>query len=134
MSRVSLTGGGVLALVGVAAAAYVIWKGSRLAAPLVDAAGEALQAVNPTNRDNIFYSGVNSVGAAVSGDKDWSLGGWIYDITHPGELDWLNPAPATQTPEEWQQERSAYAATDPRRVDVPATSDYGAAFGIYPRP
>lgn len=36
-------------------------------------------AVNPTNPDNVFYEGVNSVGGAVSGDQDFSLGVWLYE-------------------------------------------------------
>lgn len=28
------------------------------------------------------YSVVNGVGAGISGDDDWTLGGWLYDLTH----------------------------------------------------
>jgi hypothetical protein len=55
-----------------------------LARQLAGAAKAAGQAVNPTNPDNVFHSGVNQVGAAVSGDESFSLGAWIFDITHPG--------------------------------------------------
>jgi hypothetical protein len=41
-------------------------------------AAQAAQAVNPVNPDNIFYGGVNSVGAAVTGDEGFSLGRWLY--------------------------------------------------------
>lgn len=41
-----------------------------------------LNYVNPASEKNVVYSGVNKVGAVVSGDKEWSLGTWIYDITH----------------------------------------------------
>ena len=37
------------------------------------------QSINPANSDNIFYSGVNYVGATLSGDEHWNLGGWIYN-------------------------------------------------------
>lgn len=40
------------------------------------------QAINPVNDDNIFASGVDAVGAKLSGNENWTLGGWIYDITH----------------------------------------------------
>lgn len=43
---------------------------------------KAGQAINPTNRENVFYKGVNSVGGAVSGDDEFSLGSWIYDQVH----------------------------------------------------
>lgn len=49
-----------------------------------DTVARAGQAVNPTNPDNIFYGAVNSVGRELSGDEHFSLGGWIYDITHGG--------------------------------------------------
>lgn len=47
-----------------------------------DTVKDAANAVNPTNPDNVFYEGVNSVGSAVSGDEHWSLGSWIYELTH----------------------------------------------------
>lgn len=48
-------------------------------------AAEAADLVNPTSRDNLAYSGANSVGQALSGDEYWTLGGWLYEITHPSE-------------------------------------------------
>lgn len=42
-------------------------------------------AINPVSQGNIFNQGVNSVGAAVTGDKSFSLGSWLYDVTHPGK-------------------------------------------------
>lgn len=46
-------------------------------------------ALDPTNRNNVAYSGVNKVGEALTGEKGWSLGGWIYDITHQEETERL---------------------------------------------
>lgn len=43
---------------------------------------DAANAVNPVNPDNVFARGVNSVGGAIAGEEDWSLGSWIYDLTH----------------------------------------------------
>lgn len=34
---------------------------------------------NPTSDKNFAYSGVNAVGSALTGDKDWSLGVAIYE-------------------------------------------------------
>lgn len=56
-----------------------LWYLKRQATETVKQVG---QAVNPTSRDNVFYRGVNSVGESLTGDEDWTLGGWIYDITH----------------------------------------------------
>ena len=39
-------------------------------------------ALNPISDKNLAYSGVNAIGSVVSGDDDWTLGGWVYDITH----------------------------------------------------
>lgn len=54
--------------------------------------------VNPTSRDNIVYSGVNAVGDVLSdgqADNDFSLGAWIYDVTHPQPILLNYPAPPT---------------------------------------
>lgn len=61
----------VLAVVGV----VLLYKAKQ-------AATSAVQAVNPLNNNNIFATGVNDVGAAVSGDPYWTLGGAVYDQTH----------------------------------------------------
>lgn len=47
-------------------------------------AAKAAQAINPVNQENVFYQGTNAVGSKLTGDKDFTLGGWIYDITHSG--------------------------------------------------
>lgn len=39
-------------------------------------------AVKPSSDQNIAYQTTNKIGAALTGDKNFSLGGWIYDITH----------------------------------------------------
>lgn len=63
----------VLGAVGVAAAWYLKGKA-------VQAVKDAGQAINPVNNENIFYSGVNAVGEAVTGNPDYTLGGAIYDL------------------------------------------------------
>ncbi|MDT0603483.1 hypothetical protein [Thalassotalea castellviae] len=54
------------------------------------AAGEVGQAVNPLNNDNIFASGVNSVGASITGNQNWSLGGSIYELFNGTSEELLN--------------------------------------------
>lgn len=41
-------------------------------------------AINPLSQTNVFNRAVNATGAAVTGTKpgDWSLGSWVYDLTH----------------------------------------------------
>lgn len=48
-------------------------------------AGEAADLVNPTSQNNLAYSGVNSLGQAISGDDHWSLGTWLYEVMNPSE-------------------------------------------------
>lgn len=51
-----------------------------------------------TSGDNFAASGVNAVGKAVSGNNGWSLGGWIYDVTHPEAADLGKGGPVKVTP------------------------------------
>lgn len=77
---------------GVAVIAYVAYK----AVPKVAAAvGDAAQAVNPLNRDNVIAGSVNKVGGIIAGDESgaWTLGGWIYDLTHKAYDPNANTAP-----------------------------------------
>ena len=49
------------------------------------AVGTVVESVDPTNSNNIFASGVNAIGDILDNgqtDDSFSLGGWIYDITH----------------------------------------------------
>jgi len=70
--------GQVLALGALAALAA--WYLSRKAA---DATAVVATALNPTSRENIAYSAINSIGAELSGNQSFSLGSWIYDFSHP---------------------------------------------------
>jgi len=67
--------------VAIAAGVVVLgaWYLKRQAGEALEKAGEA---VNPTSDQNLAYQGVNSVGAAVTGDEHFSLGSWIYELTH----------------------------------------------------
>lgn len=83
--EVNLTAGGVLAVVAVAALAMLWTQRRRISAAVADA-------VDPTSRTNLAYSGVNAVGEAVTGQADWSLGVAVYDATH----DPVDPADPTK--------------------------------------
>lgn len=71
---------GLALAIGVIGAGFLYYTGKKAA----ETVSEAAQALNPINNDNIFASGVDAVGAKLSGNEHWSLGGWIYDITHKG--------------------------------------------------
>lgn len=51
----------------------------------MELAGDVGHAINPINNDNIFASGVDSVGAKLTGNERFSLGGWIYDKVHESD-------------------------------------------------
>lgn len=38
--------------------------------------------LNPADDRNLANRGVTAVGQWASGDASWTLGGWIYDVTH----------------------------------------------------
>lgn len=40
------------------------------------------EAIKPDSQKNIIYRGVNGIGSTITGDKKFTLGGWIYDVTH----------------------------------------------------
>lgn len=46
------------------------------------AASGVVGELSPYNNDNIFYSGANKLGSAITQSKDFNLGTWIYDKTH----------------------------------------------------
>ena len=85
------------AIAGVAFVAWRLVKGAQQAGQAVSDALPAIgRAVNPTSDENLAYRGVNAVGGAVAGDRNWTLGGWLYDITHD-PID-LNARPGSLTP------------------------------------
>lgn len=38
--------------------------------------------VKPSSSDNVINQGVESIGRELTGDPNFTLGGWIYDVTH----------------------------------------------------
>lgn len=57
-----------------------------------------------TSDRNLAYRGTNAIGEALTGDKDFSLGGWLYDLTH----DEYDPnAPPTFEPRTTQVRKTA---------------------------
>lgn len=62
--------------------AYMIYRGAE---KVVDVAGDAVQAINPMNNDNIINQGAESLYRSVTGSKG-TIGGDIYDVTHDGSL------------------------------------------------
>jgi hypothetical protein len=53
------------------------------------AVSDTAEAINPLNNDNIFASGVDNVGRKLSGNNNWTLGGWLHGV--------INGTPQEQT-------------------------------------
>ena len=77
--RLNIDASAIMVLAALVGGGYVVYRASKLA---VDLAPH----LDPTSTDNVFYSGANDIGGALSGEgDDFSLGVWIYEITHPNE-------------------------------------------------
>lgn len=57
----------------------------KTAAAVGTAASAVGTAINPNSADNLIYQGVTAVGNTLTGTSDFSLGGWLYDITHAAD-------------------------------------------------
>ena len=71
-------------IVGAGVAVYLIaTRAFKTGEKIVDAAkGVITKDLNPASSDNIVNRAVSAVGGALTGQDDFSLGSWIYDITH----------------------------------------------------
>lgn len=49
-------------------------------------AAKALNAVSPLNPNNVIYGGVNTAGAQVTGDANFNLGSWLFELLNPGAV------------------------------------------------
>lgn len=88
MSQADLAIKAALIVGGVALAVYVTRKATTAVS---DAAGQALQAVNPWNNENVIYQTANSAVQAVTGSKNATLGTWLYDVLNPEKQDVNGP-------------------------------------------
>ena len=71
---------GAAILIATAGVVYVIFKGVKTAKAVTSAAKTGLNPANPQNYVNRVFT---AAGAAVTGDKDFSLGTYFYDLLHP---------------------------------------------------
>lgn len=69
-----------LGLIGV----YLVRQTLAAGSAVVDAAGDALWAVSPTNNDNVIYQTVNKPVEWLTGRPGETLGGAVYEATHDG--------------------------------------------------
>lgn len=112
----------------VAGVGYFLFR--KVASGASGAAAAAVDYVNPASSGNLVNRGVSAIGGALvsdtgpgrNADGSWTLGGWLYDITHDDPL----AAPSTSvygsttlSAAAAAEARRDYAATDPRRLDLP---------------
>jgi hypothetical protein len=72
---ISLTFGGIFGIAAVIAlAVFGIY--------LYNKRNTIVSAINPTDANNLANQAVNSIVSQATG-KDETLGGWLYDMTHP---------------------------------------------------
>lgn len=69
-----------VAAAAVIGAAYLVYKASQGAQAVKEIITEDL---NPTSDKNVVYKGVNAVGASVTGDQGFTLGGWLFCKFNP---------------------------------------------------
>ena len=67
---------GQLLLLGLMGAGVVYYT-QKKARELASDVGEGL---NPNSKDNIVNRGVNAIGETLTGDENFILGGWFYDL------------------------------------------------------
>lgn len=74
---------------------------------LLGGAYDALpNAIKPSSSENIFFKASNWPGQVMSGDPDWTIGGWVYDILNPPEPQVADPKLALA-----QQNAALYGGT-----------------------
>ena len=116
------------AAVAAVAAVALYFIGRGVAGALPGAAATVGNAINPVNPDNIFAGGVNAVGGALSGSSDWSLGSWLYDVTHDdydpnapaqaaGSVDTVAPGKSADYVDSWSLGSWIYDVTHPNDYD-----------------
>lgn len=130
----------VLALAGLAVGGWVLWRGSRVAGELADgvkqtlggaaaAVGDAANAVNPLNDQNIIYRAANVLTGGGGGTDDKPLGARFYEWWHGDEfLAWTPPektaAPSWSTQGGQFNNPSAYVAPPQPTYANGAGADY----------
>lgn len=85
-----------LALVagGLGLAWYAITQARKAATDAFSGAGQAVNRVadaaavgfNPANGQNFVNRAVTGAGVSLTGDSNFTLGGWLYDLTHRDPL------------------------------------------------
>lgn len=73
-------GGSIIGIIGLIVFFTLRNDVKKLATGAVNIVGDVASAVNPMDNNNVIYGAVNS--AAGGGSSDFSIGSWIYEVTH----------------------------------------------------
>jgi hypothetical protein len=84
-----------------AGAGLLLWYGLHKASAALGSVSlpSLPDAINPASQNNAAYTTVNALGSAVvsdpagpgkNADGSWTLGGYLYDVTHPAEVAAVN--------------------------------------------
>ncbi|HEX5129607.1 MAG TPA: hypothetical protein VFV90_07670 [Usitatibacter sp.] len=68
---------GIGAVLGLAFVGYLVVRRTG------QAIANNVELVTPTSDKNLVYQGANAVGQSITGDSSFTVGGWLYDLTHP---------------------------------------------------
>lgn len=106
--KIALVAGGIVLAVYLVrrSGALVAGAAGAVVGELGEVADSIIVGVNPANPSNWINQAVTSAGAAVvsptgpgrNADGSWTVGGWLYDITHPdpvGQMIYLPSTPAS---------------------------------------
>lgn len=125
--------GDLLVKIGIGAGllviAYVLLKKTGGAAAAV--AEKVGAAVNPANPDNIVNQGVTSVGKAVTGNDNWTLGGWLYEAINGDVWAQQNKAEADKRKREADAELLRESRRGQLDTDVLTENDWS-NYQLYP--
>ncbi len=131
--KATAVSGDLLVKIGIGAGliviAYVLLKRTGgVAAQVAEKVGAA---VNPANPDNIVNQGVSAAGAAVTGNKNWTLGTWLYDVFNGDELAAADKAQADKKRREAEAELLRESRRGQLDTDVLSVPDWS-NFQLYP--
>lgn len=132
--KLSLTAGGIVALGALAALGVLWYKRDAIAAAAGQAARTVGDAVNPASSGNVVNRAVSAVGATVTGDADWSLGGQLAEWFSPSvraanESLRTPPAPPRASTGDFARLDRQLYYEQAGRADASGTIDYADQFG-----
>lgn len=89
-------------VIAIAVAGVVVVAAGYIASKKIgQTAAKVAPLVDPTSDKNLAYTGVNKVGAALTGEQDFKLGVWLYDMLHPEQAKPVMPEKGYVLPQDF---------------------------------